>query len=1329
MAILANNSFPGPTVEAFEGDTIEVTVVNNLIDLQVAIQWEGVSVQKSPTGQINVQGGQFKYVLLAAKAGTFWWHASTPTQAASGLKGALVVRSHGDPHASKYTEERMMVLSDARQRPEVCFGDQGALVAACPEIEKATFNGQWGDGSKNFPLPVLEVTKGECYRLRFLGLMSAAKPYFNVSIEGHSVQVLGQSSATTTAASEFSVRAGEGVDVILCADQSQNALQHDYSMTMKYVGQTGAKSFSGIVRYPQNVAVVAAAEQIGSPVLGKDKFDMSTCEVEYVFDMRDSIVDYKRPTIDLGGKASRQSADNIPLSNRKAALLVNDSYPGPLVEAIEGQLICVTVNNNFVSDPVSLHWHGQHMKGFPAFDGIYGVTQGAINPGESMVYRWRANAGTAWWHGHMQALQADKGLKGPIVIHAKNDPHKHLYSEERIVTLSDEWVDPGMCLRAEGAQPGNPVCAEIEKATWNGQWGDGSDEYPWPKVTVEQGKCYRIRFIGMMGQAQNFQIQIAGHNMTLIAVDGADVVPVQVSSFNLHAGERADIVVCADQAPAPKLPRVDSSKFWAFLNYAGHTEKPRGYHEPSATGGGLSAKAVAGFRALFGTRIFNQIGKVKNIVPVIEPEKADVTYVFDVVGIAAPSFKPGVTPYSKSDQLYMFTEKKPWRKPSTPLLHTKGECGAERTPFITVPEGATTVEVIINNLSPTAHVLHMHGMRFTVVNYAPFSESWCSNAQFECFFEPIGFAKRIFCPGARLGDNSTEGPGNEYWGCPYDADKDTHSQNLDNPLQKDMISLWRRSWAVIRFKVDNPGVWLFHCHMEQHIPTGQIMAFSLLPAQQPPIPDDVPTEGPCPIWHGRTAGKEPRIVAADFGHPHTCGRAYYVATRFFDREARTLQPGFVLAFAEAECLRRAGFELWDLGGADRSPMMQYKPQVAIEMHRSEFMRRLREVAAAAAAEEDAAGPGRRSEQRRLPLTEPSAPLRAGGERVPTGIVFEASSATNCQDKAQSMLRRQGTQRRLEDEDVKHVNRASAEEALPAGEKAGTPESEAAVRALSWSQRLAHQKMATAALERGAARNLDLGLRLLLATLRRPSANSSAPMLRNRRYVTTDRAHFKPPESQRHPAWSDPGKVHDGLHWDIETSEVGWPVPFAVQGVLYLEDTAADQGALRVVPGFHRRLAEWSKSQPSDRSGRECPQSLQAGAVPVPGPAGSLVLWHSLLPHGPTRNVSRAPRVSAYVSMLPADAAPYLGPGRPSDTPLSMSDAGTVDYDDLEKASKLKRLSRESRTERWRKRLPLLREDPPEHELPRRPPGEEDGQPCLLSALGQRLVGLVDWEKD
>merc|ERR1712107_895067 len=98
------------------------------------------------------------------------------------------------------------------------------------------------------------------------------------------------------------------------------------------------------------------------------------------------------------------------------------------------------------------------------------------------------------------------------------------------------------------------------------------------------------------------------------------------------------------------------------------------------------------------------------------------------------------------------------------------------------------------------------------------------------------------------------------WGCPYDPANDVKSQNLQNPLQKDMLSLFRRSWAVIRFKVDNPGVWLFHCHMEQHIPTGQIMAFNLLPSKQPPIPKVVPTEGSCPF--GLEGARRPVVQSA-----------------------------------------------------------------------------------------------------------------------------------------------------------------------------------------------------------------------------------------------------------------------------------------------------------------------------------------------------------------------------------------------------------------------------------------------------------------------------------
>lgn len=233
---------------------------------------------------------------------------------------------------------------------------------------------------------------------------------------------------------------------------------------------------------------------------------------------------------------------------------------------------------------------------------------------------------------------------------------------------------------------------------------------------------------------------------------------------------------------------------------------------------------------------------------------------------------------------------------------------------------------------------------------------------------------------------------------------------------------------------------------------------------------------------------------------------------------------------------------------------------------------------------------------------------------------------------------------------------------------------------------------------------------------------------HRLYVTTDRAHFKPPENEKHPEWSDPGDVHRGLHWDIETSEGAWPVPFAIQGIVYLEDTSAEQGPLRVVPGFHRRLREWSATQPKDRSGRSCPRSLQDEAVSVPGPAGSLLVWMSSLAHGPGRNTGKSPRVSAYVAMLPVDASRYLGSNRRSDMPLSMSDAGTSRYDEADKAASLVRLSRQQRCERWRKRLPLLEEDPHEHELECLPPDESDGKPASLTALGERLVGLVEWEE-
>lgn len=69
------------------------------------------------------------------------------------------------------------------------------------------------------------------------------------------------------------------------------------------------------------------------------------------------------------------------------------------------------------------------------------------------------------------------------------------------------------------------------------------------------------------------------------------------------------------------------------------------------------------------------------------------------------------------------------------------------------------------------------------------------------------------------------------------------------------------------------------------------------------------------------------LIAADFGHSCAGGKSFYVATRFFSRhneKHKLLQPGFLLALAETKALKDRGYFLWDLGGVNRCPLMQYK---------------------------------------------------------------------------------------------------------------------------------------------------------------------------------------------------------------------------------------------------------------------------------------------------------------------------------------------------------------------------------------------------------------------
>lgn len=81
----------------------------------------------------------------------------------------------------------------------------------------------------------------------------------------------------------------------------------------------------------------------------------------------------------------------------KKAVCVNGQFPGPLIEANYGDMIRVRVTNKLTDEGTSMHWHGFLQTGKNQMDGVPGVTQCPIAPGDTMTYEFRAELyGSAW---------------------------------------------------------------------------------------------------------------------------------------------------------------------------------------------------------------------------------------------------------------------------------------------------------------------------------------------------------------------------------------------------------------------------------------------------------------------------------------------------------------------------------------------------------------------------------------------------------------------------------------------------------------------------------------------------------------------------------------------------------------------------------------------------------------------------------------------------------------------------------------------------------------------------------------------------------------------
>ncbi|MFD1642222.1 multicopper oxidase family protein [Halohasta litorea] len=223
----------------------------------------------------------------------------------------------------------------------------------------------------------------------------------------------------------------------------------------------------------------------------------------------------------------------------------NGQYPGPELRATEGERVRVVVENDLPAE-TTVHWHGMAVDGDNAMDGVPGLTQPPIEPGEEFVYEFDAEpAGTHWYHSHV-GLQLDRELLGPLIVEER-EPHVEYDTEATLVLDDYRSAEPrveyansrrgGMGGMGGMGGGGFPEAPPADGTLVNGQPPTEPTH-----VDVAEGDRIRLRLINAAA-ATTYEVGIDDHELVVTHSDGPAVDPVAVDTLELGMGERYDVVV------------------------------------------------------------------------------------------------------------------------------------------------------------------------------------------------------------------------------------------------------------------------------------------------------------------------------------------------------------------------------------------------------------------------------------------------------------------------------------------------------------------------------------------------------------------------------------------------------------------------------------------------------------------------------------------------------------------------------------------------------------------------------------------------------------------
>ena len=227
--------------------------------------------------------------------------------------------------------------------------------------------------------------------------------------------------------------------------------------------------------------------------------------------------------------------------NEVKMLAYNGSIPGPVIKVPKGVEVTINFINN-TDVPTTIHSHGVRLDN--AFDGVPDVTQKEVGVGQSFSYKIKfPDEGVYWYHPHLREDYAQElGLYGNYIVESDDPNYWSQVNEEVPLMVDDILIENGKIARF------GPVADHALMGRFgNVMLVNGTDNY---SLSVKQGEVARF-YITNVANTRTFNLSIPGAKMKLVGADaGRYTKETFVDSLLISPSERVVVDVLFDKAGA-----------------------------------------------------------------------------------------------------------------------------------------------------------------------------------------------------------------------------------------------------------------------------------------------------------------------------------------------------------------------------------------------------------------------------------------------------------------------------------------------------------------------------------------------------------------------------------------------------------------------------------------------------------------------------------------------------------------------------------------------------------------------------------------------------------